>query len=78
GHRVRAVAMDAPGTGYEVTGPEGERLLYLPPGAAPSGLPEHLDRSLDMVVLDVIGRPDAVARLRSAGAVGPVTEVIAV
>ena len=24
--------MDAPGTGYEVTSPEGERLLYLPPG----------------------------------------------
>ncbi|KOG87894.1 adenosylcobinamide kinase, partial [Streptomyces varsoviensis] len=25
GHRVRAVALDAPGTGYEVGGPEGER-----------------------------------------------------
>ncbi|NEC22757.1 adenosylcobinamide kinase/adenosylcobinamide phosphate guanyltransferase, partial [Streptomyces parvus] len=78
GHRVRAVAMDAPGTGYEVTSPEGERLLYLPPGAAPAGLPERMERPYEMVVLDVIGRPDAVARLRAAGAVGPTTEVIAV
>ena len=38
GHRVRAVALDAPGTGYEVTGTDGERLLYLPPGGAPAGL----------------------------------------
>ena len=37
GHRVRAVPMDAPGTGYAVTGPDGQRLLYLPPGAAPAG-----------------------------------------
>lgn len=35
GHRIRALAMDAPGTGYEVTSPEGERLLYLPPGPPP-------------------------------------------
>lgn len=39
GHRVRAVPMDSPGTGYEVTAPDGERLLYLPPGGAPAGLP---------------------------------------
>lgn len=38
GHRVRAVALDAPGTGYEVAGPEGERLLYLPPGAGLAGV----------------------------------------
>ncbi|CAM5539279.1 bifunctional adenosylcobinamide kinase/adenosylcobinamide-phosphate guanylyltransferase [Streptomyces violaceorubidus] len=37
GHRVRAVALDAPGTGYAVTGPDGGRLLYLPPGGAPAG-----------------------------------------
>lgn len=78
GHRVRAVAMDAPGTGYEVTAPEGERLLYLPPGAAPAGLDGRVEQHYDMVVLDVIARPDAVARLRSASAVGPTTEVIAV
>ncbi|MER5222748.1 bifunctional adenosylcobinamide kinase/adenosylcobinamide-phosphate guanylyltransferase [Streptomyces flaveus] len=107
GHRVRAVPLDAPGTGYAVTGPDGQRLLYLPPGAAPSGLdgtgsggpPAHggpparaksrvgeeprvgedgSDGSYDMVVADVLGRPDALARLRAAGAVGPTTDVIAV
>ncbi|MFC9249536.1 bifunctional adenosylcobinamide kinase/adenosylcobinamide-phosphate guanylyltransferase [Streptomyces sp. NPDC057136] len=78
GHRVRAVPMDAPGTGYEVTSPEGERLLYLPPGAAPSGLADRAAEPYDMVVGDVTGRPDAVARLRAVEAIGPTTEVIAV
>lgn len=80
GHRVRAVALDAPGTGYAVTGPDGQRLLYLPPGAAPSGLDgtDAADGSYDMVVADVTGRPDALARLRAAGAAGPATDVIAV
>ncbi|MFC9084741.1 adenosylcobinamide kinase/adenosylcobinamide phosphate guanyltransferase, partial [Streptomyces sp. NPDC057062] len=31
-----------------------------------------------MVVLDVVGRPDALARLRATGAVVPTTDVIAV
>ncbi|MCX4968880.1 bifunctional adenosylcobinamide kinase/adenosylcobinamide-phosphate guanylyltransferase [Streptomyces sp. NBC_00654] len=78
GHRVRAVPMDAPGTGYEVTSPEGERLLYLPPGAAPSGLTDRAKAPYDMVAADVIARPDAVARLRAVDAIGPTTEVIAV
>ncbi|EGX60367.1 adenosylcobinamide kinase/adenosylcobinamide phosphate guanylyltransferase [Streptomyces zinciresistens K42] len=78
GHRVRAVAMDAPGTGYAVTGPDGQRLLYLPPGGAPAGLAEGTAGMYDMVVADVVGRPDAVARLRAVGAAGPATEVIAV
>ncbi|MFJ4538232.1 bifunctional adenosylcobinamide kinase/adenosylcobinamide-phosphate guanylyltransferase [Streptomyces tibetensis] len=77
GHRVRAVALDAPGTGYAVTGPEGQRLLYLPPGGAPAGL-EHPAESYDMVLADVVGRPDALARLRAVGAVGPTTDVVAV
>lgn len=77
GHRVRALATDAPGTGYAVTGPEGLRLLYLPPGAAPAGL-EGPAEPYDMVVADVVGRPDALARLRAAGALGPTTDVIAV
>ncbi|MET9495531.1 bifunctional adenosylcobinamide kinase/adenosylcobinamide-phosphate guanylyltransferase [Streptomyces sp. NPDC006552] len=77
GHRVRALALDAPGTGYEVTGPDGERLLYLPPRAAAAGL-EEVRGPYEMVVLDVAGRPDALARLRSAGAVGPTTDVVAV
>ncbi|GGJ96893.1 adenosylcobinamide kinase/adenosylcobinamide phosphate guanyltransferase [Streptomyces camponoticapitis] len=96
GHRVRAVPMDSPGTGYEVTAPDGERLLYLPPGGAPAGLPggngdgEGTGRGggrsardagpapYDMLLADVIGRPDALARLRAAGSVGPGTDVIAV
>ncbi|MDN3295455.1 bifunctional adenosylcobinamide kinase/adenosylcobinamide-phosphate guanylyltransferase [Streptomyces ficellus] len=77
GHRVRAVPMDAPGTGYEVTSLEGLRLLYLPPGAAPAGAAEAR-RPYDMVVADVVGRPDAIARLRATGGVGPATDVIAV
>ncbi|WP_028805197.1 bifunctional adenosylcobinamide kinase/adenosylcobinamide-phosphate guanylyltransferase [Streptomyces sp. 142MFCol3.1] len=77
GHRVRAVAMDAPGTGYAVTGPDGQRLLYLPPGTAPAGLDAQTD-AYDMVLADVVGRPDALAKLRAAGAVGPTTDVIAV
>ncbi|MFF2023657.1 bifunctional adenosylcobinamide kinase/adenosylcobinamide-phosphate guanylyltransferase [Streptomyces sp. NPDC058171] len=80
GHRVRAVPMDSPGTGYAVTGPDGQRLLYLPPGAAPAGLtdPAGPDGRYDLVLADVVGRPDALARLRASGAVGPTTDVVAV
>ncbi|MFE1444298.1 bifunctional adenosylcobinamide kinase/adenosylcobinamide-phosphate guanylyltransferase [Streptomyces sp. NPDC058739] len=80
GHRVRAVAMDAPGTGYAVTGPDGQRLLYLPPGGAPAGLEEGGPSAepYDLVLADVLGRPDALARLRAVGAVGPGTDVVAV
>ncbi|MBB5933402.1 bifunctional adenosylcobinamide kinase/adenosylcobinamide-phosphate guanylyltransferase [Streptomyces zagrosensis] len=89
GHRARAIALDAPGTGYDVTGPQGERLLYLPPGAAPAGLPDPTvagtattarggARPYDMVLLDVLGRPDALARLRNAGLAAPTTDVLAV
>ncbi|MFF4897304.1 bifunctional adenosylcobinamide kinase/adenosylcobinamide-phosphate guanylyltransferase [Streptomyces sp. NPDC001068] len=81
GHRVRALAMDAGGTGYAVTGPDGQRLLYLPPGGAPAGLENGSDEgaeSYDMALLDVVGRPDALARLRAVGAVGPATDVVAV
>ncbi|MGW0546329.1 bifunctional adenosylcobinamide kinase/adenosylcobinamide-phosphate guanylyltransferase [Streptomyces altiplanensis] len=77
GHRVRAVPMDAPGTGYEVTSPDGEVLLYLPPGGAPAGVAAG-GRTYDMVVADITGRPDALARLRAAGAVGAATDVVAV
>ncbi|MFE4593690.1 bifunctional adenosylcobinamide kinase/adenosylcobinamide-phosphate guanylyltransferase [Streptomyces laurentii] len=78
GHRVRAVPMDAPGTGYEVVSAEGERLLYLPRGGAPAGLPDDHRVPYDMVVADVTGRPDALARLRATGAVAASTDVIAV
>ncbi|MBZ6140481.1 bifunctional adenosylcobinamide kinase/adenosylcobinamide-phosphate guanylyltransferase [Streptomyces olivaceus] len=77
GHRVRAVALDAPGTGYAVTGPDGGRLLYVPPGGSPAGLEEPVE-PYDLVLADVVGRPDALARLRAVGAVGPTTDVVAV
>ncbi|MFC3576447.1 bifunctional adenosylcobinamide kinase/adenosylcobinamide-phosphate guanylyltransferase [Streptomyces yaanensis] len=76
GHRVRALAMDSPGTGYAVTGPDGLRLLYLPPGGAPAGLEEPAP-TYDMVIADVVGRPDALAKLRAVGAIGPATDVVA-
>ncbi|MET9466279.1 bifunctional adenosylcobinamide kinase/adenosylcobinamide-phosphate guanylyltransferase [Streptomyces sp. NPDC006544] len=78
GHRVRAAAIDGPGTGYEVTGPDGARLLYLPPGGAPGGIDGTTARPYDVVLADVLGRPEAVARLRATGGVGPATDVIAV
>ncbi|MEU2419759.1 bifunctional adenosylcobinamide kinase/adenosylcobinamide-phosphate guanylyltransferase [Streptomyces sp. NPDC007851] len=78
GHRVRAVAMDAGGTGYAVTGPDGQQLLYLPPGGAPAGLEHGGADSYDLVLLDVVGRPDALARLRAVGSVGAATDVVAV
>ncbi|MFJ3721671.1 bifunctional adenosylcobinamide kinase/adenosylcobinamide-phosphate guanylyltransferase [Streptomyces sp. NPDC090045] len=79
GHRVRAVPMDAPGTGYEVTGPDGGRLLYLPPGGAPAGTNGATGRRpYDIVLADVLGRPEALARLRASGDIGPATDVIAV
>ncbi|MBZ6089258.1 bifunctional adenosylcobinamide kinase/adenosylcobinamide-phosphate guanylyltransferase [Streptomyces olivaceus] len=77
GHRVRAVALDAPGTGYAVTGPDGGRLLYVPPGGSPAGLEEPVE-PYDLILADVVGRPDALARLRSVGAAGPTTDVVAV
>ncbi|MGW2208911.1 bifunctional adenosylcobinamide kinase/adenosylcobinamide-phosphate guanylyltransferase [Streptomyces sp. NPDC001781] len=77
GHRVRALAMDAGGTGYEVTGPDGLKLLYLPPGGSPAGL-EAVAEPYHMVLADIVGRPDALARLRAAGGVGPATDVVAV
>ncbi|MFC8567776.1 bifunctional adenosylcobinamide kinase/adenosylcobinamide-phosphate guanylyltransferase [Streptomyces sp. NPDC057245] len=77
GHRVRAVALDAPGTGYAVTGPDGARLLYLPPGGSPAGLEEPV-QPYDLILADVVGRPDALARLRAVGAAGPTTDVVAV
>ncbi|MGW0492781.1 bifunctional adenosylcobinamide kinase/adenosylcobinamide-phosphate guanylyltransferase [Streptomyces olivaceus] len=77
GHRVRAVALDAPGTGYAVTGPDGGRLLYVPPGGSPAGLEEPVEPYV-LVLADVVGRPDALARLRAVGAVGPTTDVVAV
>ncbi|MGW5634882.1 bifunctional adenosylcobinamide kinase/adenosylcobinamide-phosphate guanylyltransferase [Streptomyces sp. NPDC003832] len=78
GHRVRALAMDAGGTGYAVTGPDGKRLLYLPRGSAPAGFDNGDLGTFDTVVADVVARPDALARLRAVGAIGPGTDVVAV
>ncbi|CAM5234334.1 Adenosylcobinamide kinase OS=Streptomyces alboniger OX=132473 GN=CP975_09555 PE=3 SV=1 [Streptomyces alboniger] len=49
-------------------------------GGAPAGFGEGNGgrAPYDLVVADVLGRPDGVARLRAAGAVGPATDVLAV
>lgn len=89
GYRVRAVPLDGPGTGYAVRGPAGERLLYLPAGrgpaepaktarAVPSGAGPSGAEPFGTVLLDAVARPDVLARLRAAGAVGPGTDVVAV
>ncbi|WP_329179645.1 bifunctional adenosylcobinamide kinase/adenosylcobinamide-phosphate guanylyltransferase [Streptomyces sp. NBC_01477] len=78
GHKVRAVPMDAPGTGYAVESPDGLRLLYVPPGCSPAGLDGSDEPPYHLVLLDAVGRPDALARLRAAGAVTRTTDVVAV
>jgi adenosylcobinamide kinase / adenosylcobinamide-phosphate guanylyltransferase len=79
GHRGRAVATDAPGTGYAIESPDGLSALYLPPGCAPAGaVGEPGGAPYDLVLLDVAGRPEALARLRAAGAVAGTTDVVAV
>ncbi|MBM9505419.1 bifunctional adenosylcobinamide kinase/adenosylcobinamide-phosphate guanylyltransferase [Actinacidiphila acididurans] len=78
GHRVTAIATDAPGTGYAIESPDGLRALYLPPGCAPAGNAEADGAPYDLVLLDVAGRPDALARLRASGAVAGTTDVVAV
>lgn len=79
GHRVRAVATDAPGTGYVIESPEGLSALYLPPGCAASGLSRPAGAApYDLVLLDAVRRPDALAGLRAAGAVAGTTDVVAV
>ncbi|WP_329131011.1 bifunctional adenosylcobinamide kinase/adenosylcobinamide-phosphate guanylyltransferase [Streptomyces sp. NBC_01476] len=77
GHRVEAVAVDAPGTGYAVESPDGFRVLYLPPGCGPAGVSAG-GPPYDLVLLDVVGRPDGLARLREVGAVISTTDVVAV
>ncbi|GGO79761.1 bifunctional adenosylcobinamide kinase/adenosylcobinamide-phosphate guanylyltransferase [Wenjunlia tyrosinilytica] len=76
-HRVRAVAVDSPGSGYEIADSDGHRILYLPPGAARAG-GEAPQLPYDIVMLDVLGRPEALARLRATGAVDATTDVLAV
>lgn len=108
GHRVRAVPLDVPGTGYAITGPDDRRLLLLPAHSGPRPDPEpgpdsaappdattdwggrsgweattaqppgHPADPYDVVLLDVLGRPDALAELRARGEVTSGTEVLAV
>lgn len=110
GHRVRAVPLDVPGTGYALTGPDDHRLLLLPAGSGPrldpgarpgrdsaappdastewggtstwevttAQPPGHPVAPYDVVLLDVLARPDALAELRARGEVTEDTEVLAV
>ena len=77
GHRVRAVPMDAPGTGYEVTGPgRASGCCTCRRAARPPGLRGRAGGAVRHGASPMcVGRPDALARLRAAGAVGPTTDV---
>ncbi|GAA1934524.1 bifunctional adenosylcobinamide kinase/adenosylcobinamide-phosphate guanylyltransferase [Streptomyces sodiiphilus] len=78
GHRVRPLRLDRPGTGWDITGPDGTRLLYLPSGSGPATSVTAPGPPFDRCLLDVTGRPDVLARLRATGAAGPATDVLAV
>lgn len=83
GPRIRAVPVDAPATGftgYDLTGPDGRRLLYLPPGCAVADTDALAagPGPYDAVLLDAATRPDGLARLRAVGVVTGATEVFAV
>ena len=75
---VRLPFPDAP-DGYRVidegrglAGPDGTRVLYAAPEATPSGT------AYDIVLIDVLDRPERLGRLRRAGVVGDRTQVVAV
>ncbi|MBC6461649.1 bifunctional adenosylcobinamide kinase/adenosylcobinamide-phosphate guanylyltransferase [Actinomadura sp. HBU206391] len=66
---------EVPG-GYDVRAPGGERILYASgAGTAPEPAP---GARYDAALLDLVGRPDHLGRLRNSGAVTSATEVLAV
>ncbi|WP_242614602.1 bifunctional adenosylcobinamide kinase/adenosylcobinamide-phosphate guanylyltransferase [Actinomadura roseirufa] len=66
---------EVPG-GYDVTGPGGGRVLV---AAGPGSTPEPSAQvEYDAVLLDLVGCPEHLGRLRRLGAVTPRTEVMAV
>jgi adenosylcobinamide kinase/adenosylcobinamide-phosphate guanylyltransferase len=92
GYDVRVVAANHTPDAvlYDVTGPDGGRVLYAcDTGVLPDGTVEALrDRDFHVVLLELAGTPipshltletwpGEVARLREVGAVGPATRVVA-
>jgi len=92
GYRVRVLDANHPDDAvlYDVTGPDGDRLLYATDtGVLPDGTVKALrDRDFHIVMLELAGSPipshltlerwpDQVERLRGVGAVGPRTRVVA-
>ncbi|GAA3985360.1 hypothetical protein GCM10023085_79400 [Actinomadura viridis] len=72
---ARCPREEVPG-GHEVRGPGGERVLVAPrPGDRPLPPPGAV---YDAVLLDLVGDPGHLGRLRHAGAVTPSTAVVAV
>jgi adenosylcobinamide kinase/adenosylcobinamide-phosphate guanylyltransferase len=71
GYRVSALA-----GGWDITGPDGTRLLA---AAGPDQVPEPAGDALpyDLVLLDLLGRPDQLGWLRARGLVHPRTAVVA-
>ncbi|MGB8650673.1 MAG: bifunctional adenosylcobinamide kinase/adenosylcobinamide-phosphate guanylyltransferase [Mycobacteriales bacterium] len=93
GYTVRVLAAEHPDDAvlYDVTGPDGGRLLWAcDTGVLPEATVEAVrDRAFDVLLLELSGTPipshltldtwpEQVARLRAVGAVGDGTEVVAV
>jgi adenosylcobinamide kinase/adenosylcobinamide-phosphate guanylyltransferase len=67
--------LEVPG-GYDVRAPDGERILYASgAGAAPEPVPGI---RYDAALLDLVGRPEHLGRLRNGGAVTSGSEIVAV
>jgi adenosylcobinamide kinase / adenosylcobinamide-phosphate guanylyltransferase len=71
-HQVRAI----PG-GWDVTAPDGGRLLYLPGPGVPAGAGVPAGSTYDVAFVDVLGDPFRLGRLRADGTVTDDTIVVA-
>ncbi|TYB61061.1 bifunctional adenosylcobinamide kinase/adenosylcobinamide-phosphate guanylyltransferase [Nonomuraea sp. PA05] len=61
--------------GRQLTAPDGSRLLYLPRGQA---VPSGESARYDLVLIDLLDRPERLGELRRAGLVDAATTVVAV
>lgn len=76
GYDVRTLRATDGTISYDVTAPDGRRLLFL---SAPGELPDMADaKPYDVALLDATGRPDQLGALRHRGVVTDTTDVLAV
>ncbi|MFC4119357.1 bifunctional adenosylcobinamide kinase/adenosylcobinamide-phosphate guanylyltransferase [Nonomuraea zeae] len=66
--------------GHGLTGPDGSALLCLPPGSPAPGVKPHPDgpARYDMVLIDLLDRPERLGELRRAGLADDATLVVAI